>query len=704
MACPIATGRDVYAVLVFAWPVDEEPHYLGLAIIEIACNMMAIQMARFRREQEQAEARGGDLRAERMAVVGILASGFAEDLDVRLAEIARRLGDPQRPPAEILRPARETTARFLSAIRPAAPERLELGALAADVLTLAAPHLQRRRIDVQLRRTGAHFVVGRRNDLIQLFLQLVLRMAGVLDDTDEIDSDRGALIPRVFAVEVRRQAGHEVLSLIDAGEDGTGARSSFFEIGSRAGHGFDLGVARRIVIAHEGHIEIGTSGDAGSAQCTVVLPAADADRPAPRLAVPRGARRPLSDRPRKVLLWVDEDDLFLEIMVQSLHDFDVRVARTAAEATRFLALGMVPSLVLCNVRLPDRPAHDFHAAVARQSPRVAERFVFVTDGVLTPEVASYLIASGRPTLMRPIEADQVRVLAERDSTPGQVAATATTLTDTRTRSRDVVTAPTLPRTRALVLPPTPTEGDRAALAPPAAPEPSAASLRQKKTVPDQPRVSTPAEMPLPAERSGQPDATSPSMRDQELGAIARATADTLRREGPKRGAIVLAMLRERGLSEPEALSVITYALSTGTLVREPHPSNLLRVANADPRKTVLVVDDDLDLRQTLREVLQDEGYTVDTAANGREALDVLRRSNPPRVLVLDLMMPVMDGWQLLDELKRDDSFAAIPVVVISASKTGLREAGTHEFLSKPLDYHKLVATIDRSMKLGMSAQ
>ncbi len=157
------------------------------------------------------------------------------------------------------------------------------------------------------------------------------------------------------------------------------------------------------------------------------------------------------------------------------------------------------------------------------------------------------------------------------------------------------------------------------------------------------------------------------------------------------------MLRERGLSEVEALAVIGFALSNGILARDPPPSSVLRAPDTDADKTVLVVDDDFDLRQTLREILEDEGYAVDTAPNGKEALELLHRSNPPRVVVLDLMMPVMDGWQLLDALKQDDSLADIPVVVISAAKA-VRAPGMHDFLSKPIDYYKLVTTLERSMQ------
>jgi CheY-like chemotaxis protein len=657
VACPITSGREVYGVLVFAWPLEEEPYDMGLPVIEIACNMMAIQMGRRRREVEHAEARVGDLRAERMAAVGILACGFAEDLDARLAEVGRRLSDPQRPPAEALRLARDTTARFLSAIRPSAPDRIELGGLVADVLALVGPHLRRRRIDVQLRRAGEHYVVGRRNELVQLFLQLVLRMAGVLDDTDEIYSDRSALIPRAFALEVCRQDGHEVVRLCDAGEDGGGARSSFFEMTTHAGP--DLRVARRIVVAHEGHIEIGPSGEASGAHCAVVLPAASAERWPLRAALARRERSPIASLARPVVLWVDEDDLFLEIMVQSLHELDIRIARSAGEAAQLLAFGAAPERILCNIRLPDRPGHVLHAEVARQSRRVADRFIFVTDGVLTPEVASYLIASGRPTLTRPIDPERVKELLQREPTVTIAPpATEPTLAALSAGARQAPTVPVLPVVRA-----------------------------------QRPPLTDPAEHEAPPA----PAATA-SMRDQELSAISRAVADTLRHEGPKRGGAVLSMLRERGLSEPEALSVIGYAVSAGILVRDLPPASLLRAAGPTGPKTVLVVDDDVDLRHTLREVLQEEGYTVDTAANGKEALDRLRRSNPPRVMVLDLMMPVMDGWQLLEELKRDEAFSSIPVVVISAGKTGLRTTGKHEVLSKPLDYYRLVTTIDRSMR------
>ncbi len=470
VACPIVSGRDVYGVLVFAWPADEEPCYQGLAVIEIACNMLAIHMARRSHEHRQAGSRGGDARTFRMAALGIVASGLAEELDTQLAEIGRRLDNPQRissalraraagasDPGEALRPARETTARFLSAIRPSTPESVDLAAVVADVVALTSPHLNRRRIAVQLKTAGEHLVVGRRSELTQLFVQIVLRMVGALDEVDDVGSDRGALIPRAFALELRRQGGHHVVRLSDAGDDGTGARASFFEIaGHVAAPGIDLALAREIVIAHEGHIEVGPASGHAGMQCTVVLPAAGdgADRRAAQSDLAYGAQSPHSDQPRAVLLWIDADDLLLEIMTQSLHEMDVRVVRNAAEATQFLAFGATPDLILCNVRLPDRPGHALHAEVARQTPRLAKRFVFVSDGVLTPEIAGYLIASGRPTLVRPIDIHHVRVLVTSDpAAPGPAAATAPTLATLATPAtqradpRHAATLPAFPASR-----------------------------------------------------------------------------------------------------------------------------------------------------------------------------------------------------------------------------------------------------------------
>jgi CheY-like chemotaxis protein len=82
---------------------------------------------------------------------------------------------------------------------------------------------------------------------------------------------------------------------------------------------------------------------------------------------------------------------------------------------------------------------------------------------------------------------------------------------------------------------------------------------------------------------------------------------------------------------------------------------------------VLIVEDDDEIREILAEMLTDRGYRVLTAANGQEALAQLRDAGPPCIILLDLMMPVMDGWQLRAELLADPTFAGVPVVVVSGA-------------------------------------
>jgi CheY-like chemotaxis protein len=121
---------------------------------------------------------------------------------------------------------------------------------------------------------------------------------------------------------------------------------------------------------------------------------------------------------------------------------------------------------------------------------------------------------------------------------------------------------------------------------------------------------------------------------------------------------------------------------------------LARPAVRAPDMTrVLIVEDDADIRETLGELLEEAGYETDEAANGREALDAARRARPD-LIVLDLMMPVMDGWQFRTAQKSDPALAEIPVIVISASgPPGSIDADT--YLQKPFPLDRLVAEVAR---------
>lgn len=118
----------------------------------------------------------------------------------------------------------------------------------------------------------------------------------------------------------------------------------------------------------------------------------------------------------------------------------------------------------------------------------------------------------------------------------------------------------------------------------------------------------------------------------------------------------------------------------------------------NPRKetlSVLIVDDEKDLRDSVSELLLARGYQVTTADEGQSALDMLRDGTcKPDVILLDLMMPGMNGWQFRDEQLGDPEIASIPVVVITATRN-LREIRADDMLHKPVKPEELVAVVDR---------
>jgi CheY-like chemotaxis protein len=96
-----------------------------------------------------------------------------------------------------------------------------------------------------------------------------------------------------------------------------------------------------------------------------------------------------------------------------------------------------------------------------------------------------------------------------------------------------------------------------------------------------------------------------------------------------------------------------------------------------PARRVLVIEDDYDIREALGAVLGGEGYEVTTCTNGREALEWLERTREvPNAIVLDLMMPVMNGWQFLAQCRREGPLARVPVIVLSAH-AGFEDVKVH---------------------------
>jgi CheY-like chemotaxis protein len=113
---------------------------------------------------------------------------------------------------------------------------------------------------------------------------------------------------------------------------------------------------------------------------------------------------------------------------------------------------------------------------------------------------------------------------------------------------------------------------------------------------------------------------------------------------------------------------------------------------AEPR--VLIVEDDDSAREALSDCLEMEGFSVASARNGKEALDYLRSSPLPKIILLDLYMPVMTGWEFREAQKKDASIANIPVVVVTAFGSGItRQIDADVIMHKPLDLDRLLSVI-----------
>jgi len=119
---------------------------------------------------------------------------------------------------------------------------------------------------------------------------------------------------------------------------------------------------------------------------------------------------------------------------------------------------------------------------------------------------------------------------------------------------------------------------------------------------------------------------------------------------------------------------------------------------------ILLVEDDSALREALSDILTDVGYEVECAGNGREALDRLSGNAPaPDLILLDLLMPVMDGWAFRDLQRRSPRLAHIPTVVLSASyppdAPRIRSLGAETVLSKPVGMERLLGALERLLPI-----
>jgi two-component system, chemotaxis family, chemotaxis protein CheY len=146
---------------------------------------------------------------------------------------------------------------------------------------------------------------------------------------------------------------------------------------------------------------------------------------------------------------------------------------------------------------------------------------------------------------------------------------------------------------------------------------------------------------------------------------------------------------------PDTNTVLTATGADGPKSAERHPGPA-QSQQAQIRETcrVLVVDDDLSIRLTVSEFLEDEGYQVTTASNGRDALAIIEQERPTLVL-LDMRMPIMDGWGFARELRsREINIRLVVMTAARDARSWAEEIGATAYVAKPFDLSALLGILD----------
>ena len=111
-------------------------------------------------------------------------------------------------------------------------------------------------------------------------------------------------------------------------------------------------------------------------------------------------------------------------------------------------------------------------------------------------------------------------------------------------------------------------------------------------------------------------------------------------------------------------------------------------------KTVLIVEDDQAIRDMIRSILEIEGYEVRAASNGAEGIQLLQQNGVPSVVILDMMMPKMNGWDFLDVMRSNPKTADIPVVVVSAYGEIAKSVKPTCYVPKPVKLEALLSALE----------
>lgn len=127
------------------------------------------------------------------------------------------------------------------------------------------------------------------------------------------------------------------------------------------------------------------------------------------------------------------------------------------------------------------------------------------------------------------------------------------------------------------------------------------------------------------------------------------------------------------------------------------------------KRRVLCIEDHPEMIELIRLILSREGFVVDGAEGGREGIEAMQ-ANPPDLILLDLMMPDMDGWDVYRQIRANEQLRETPVIVVTAKAqeidriVGLHIAGTAGFVTKPFGPKELIASIERVLGVSTNAK
>jgi len=110
---------------------------------------------------------------------------------------------------------------------------------------------------------------------------------------------------------------------------------------------------------------------------------------------------------------------------------------------------------------------------------------------------------------------------------------------------------------------------------------------------------------------------------------------------------------------------------------------------------ILIVEDDEAIRSTLKFALELEGYKVFSAVNGQEGVTVFKTMPKPCVVLLDLMMPVMNGWEFIEVVEKDEELATVPIILVTAFSDQAKTIRAKGIVKKPVDWDELVTIVRR---------